>query len=383
VAMRVAERTTGGGDDDWGDQWAQPAAPQTPAAAPKPTAYQQPAQMTPQPQQAGAAFAYQPSAQPQQMYPQDAYPQPQQQWAAQPAPAPAQGFMQPQQPPPSQPQFAQCGSGGGSSMMGMGQAALAGAAAQAMGVDPGAASAMQQVATGMAMNYLGTASTATTAVASGYLAQLRYYFDVNNSYVTQKLKVLALPFRHKEWERTVGAHGRLQPPALDVNAPDLYLPSMAYITYILVVGFVMGANGTFTPDVLGITASAGLMTVLLEVSAVKLAFYLVQGARIPFLELCSCSGYKFLGATLALATKHVLCTEAGWAAMVLGGASIGTFMAKTLRQSLAVGSGGFTPGFMTEGMGSPGRMEQKKKQNYSLYGVAFAQLPLLWWLCRV
>jgi hypothetical protein len=383
-----AERTTGSGgwDDDWGDAF--PAAPQTPAAAPKPAAYQQ---MTPQ-QQPGAAFAYQP---PQQLTPQQAYQHeafPQQKWAAQPvpapAPAPAPGFMQPQQSvqQPQAPQFA-CGSGGagggGSSVMGLDQAAIAGAAAQAMGVDPGAASAMQQVATGMAMNYLGNTASATTAVASSYLTQLRYYFDVNNSYVTQKLKVLALPFRHKEWERTVGAHGRLQPPALDVNAPDLYLPSMAYITYILVVGFVMGANGTFTPDVLGITASAGLMIVLLEVSIIKLAFYLVHGARIPFLELCSCSGYKFLGANLALGSKHVVCPEAGWAAIALGGASIGTFMAKTLRQSLAAGSGGFTPGFMTEGMGSPGRMEQKKKQNYSLYAVAVAQLPFLWWLCRV
>ena len=282
-----AERTTGSGgwDDDWGDAF--PAAPQTPAAAPKPAAYQQ---MTPQ-QQPGAAFAYQPPQQqltPQQAYQHEAFPQ--QKWAAQPvpapAPAPAPGFMQPQQSvqQPQAPQFA-CGSGGGggggSSVMGLDQAAIAGAAAQAMGVDPGAASAMQQVATGMAMNYLGNTASATTAVASSYLTQLRYYFDVNNSYVTQKLKVLALPFRHKEWERTVGAHGRLQPPALDVNAPDLYLPSMAYITYILVVGFVMGANGTFTPDVLGITASAGLMIVLLEVSIIKLAFYLVHGARIP------------------------------------------------------------------------------------------------------
>ena len=58
-------------------------------------------------------------------------------------------------------------------------------------------------------------------------------------------------------------------------------------------------------------------------------------------------------------------------------------MVKTLRQSLAAGSGGFTPGFMTEGMGSPGRKEQKKRQNYMLYAVALAQFPFLWWLCRV
>jgi len=223
--MRSSERTTrsggsGGWDDDWGDAF--PAAPQT---------LQQP--MT----QPGAPFAYQ----------QEAYPQ--QAWAAPaPVPAPASGFMQNQQSAQQAQTPQYCGGSGGSSVMGLDQAALTGAAAQAMGVDPGAASAMGQVATGMAMNYLGTTATATTAVASSYLTQLRYYFDVNNAYVTQKLKVHALPFRHKEWERTVGAQGRLQPPALDVNAPDLYLPSMAYITYILVVGFVMGANGNPNPN---------------------------------------------------------------------------------------------------------------------------------------
>ena len=78
------------------------------------------------------------------------------------------GFMPPQHQSaqqPAPPQFA-CGGGGGgcgggSSVMGLDQAALAGAAAQAMGVDPGAASAMGQVATGMAMNYLGSTASAT------------------------------------------------------------------------------------------------------------------------------------------------------------------------------------------------------------------------------
>ena len=68
----------------------------------------------------------------------------------------------------------------------------------------------------------------------------------------------------------------------------------------------------------------------------------------------------------------------GRAGLALGGASIGTFMVKTLRHSLVAGSGSFTPGFMTEGMGSPGRKEQKKKQNYMLYAVALAQFPFLW-----
>jgi len=68
------------------------------------------------------------------------------------------------------------------------------------------------------------------------------------------------------------------------------------------------------------------MLVLLEVVMIKLGFYLVQGARISLLELCSCSGYKFLGANLALASKHVVCPEAGWAAIAMSSASIGTLI---------------------------------------------------------
>lgn len=30
---------------------------------------------------------------------------------------------------------------------------------------------------------------------------LRYYFDVNNSYVQNKLRILLAPYRHKQWKR--------------------------------------------------------------------------------------------------------------------------------------------------------------------------------------
>lgn len=83
--------------------------------------------------------------------------------------------------------------------------------------------------------------------------------------------MLLLPYTHKEWERQVttaqnGAYTP-KPPSLDVNAPDLYLPLMAYTTYILVAGFVCGSYGRFTPDILAQTASTGLVIVALEVRA--------------------------------------------------------------------------------------------------------------------
>ena len=45
---------------------------------------------------------------------------------------------------------------------------------------------------------------------------------------------------------------------------DLYLPLMSYVTYILVAGFVSGADGRFTPEVLASTATTGFVIVCLE-----------------------------------------------------------------------------------------------------------------------
>lgn len=41
-----------------------------------------------------------------------------------------------------------------------------------------------------------------------------------------------------------------QTPMLDENAPDLYIPLMAFITYILVTGYAKGTKNSFTPEVL-------------------------------------------------------------------------------------------------------------------------------------
>ena len=54
--------------------------------------------------------------------------------------------------------------------------------------------------------------------------------QVNNAYVLQKLRILLVPYTHKEWERksTTAPGGTYmpRPPSEDFNAPDLYLPLM-------------------------------------------------------------------------------------------------------------------------------------------------------------
>ena len=399
-------------DNNWGDDWTTPIAaapsatfptaaaaaqPQpyvyaTPAAVPAPPSRQpfvyQPVQQParPAPSQPGGAFSYQPSV----------------------GAAPTGSFTQPIQPmQPMLPVLApvpQAPTGYKGNIFVPGQSSGGGGSGSGEGMEAVAADAVakvQQMAAGMALNYMmpgGGNQNLETSIAAGAnqltgaaasftgsrLAVLRYYFDVNNAYVLKKLQILLLPFRHAQWERMADGTS-LRPPSQDPNAPDLYLPLMSLVTYILVAGFVSGADGRFTPEVLASTASTGLAIVLLEVILIKLGLYLLQseGGTVPMLELASCSGYKFVAAVIVLLTKTVGGTLAGYVAIALAGLSIGTFMTKTIQQCLVQGSG-YSHGFiMADGMGSPGRSERRKKQFYSLLVIGLLQPFFFWYLSLV
>ncbi|KAL2482861.1 Integral membrane HRF1 family protein [Forsythia ovata] len=82
---------------------------------------------------------------------------------------------------------------------------------------------------------------------SRYLSSPRYYFQVNDEYVKNKLKMVVFPFLHKgHWMRSMEAAGgefSFKPPIYDINAPDLYIPMMAFGTYLVLAGFFLGING--------------------------------------------------------------------------------------------------------------------------------------------
>ncbi|KAK6013195.1 Hrf1 family protein [Ostertagia ostertagi] len=72
---------------------------------------------------------------------------------------------------------------------------------------------------------------------------LKYYFSVDNSYVGKKLGILLFPFFHRDWSLKYAGSDEPVPAKDDVNAPDLYIPLMAFITYVIVSGFVLGTQG--------------------------------------------------------------------------------------------------------------------------------------------
>ena len=76
------------------------------------------------------------------------------------------------------------------------------------------------------------------------LDSLKDYFDVTNTYVLRKLKLINLPFLSsaEEWSTTSEPQygentSQGFTPRTNVQAPDLYIPLMAFVTFIIIACF--------------------------------------------------------------------------------------------------------------------------------------------------
>jgi hypothetical protein len=199
---------------------------------------------------------------------------------------------------------------------------------------------------------------------------LKYYFNVNNSYVINKLTLLLFPLKHKAWKRNTQhlAEGYVYlPPRDDINAPDLYVPLMAFISYVLMVGFVMGTAFKFTPEILGMTASRGIIVLMLEVISIKFGFYLLNTNAIPWLDVVAYCGYKFVGIIVSIIAGFVLGKYVYYGTTLLMSLFSAVFMVKTLKIVFSESSGGF-------GIGN------QQKRNYFLFSIACFQLLLGYYL---
>jgi len=163
---------------------------------------------------------------------------------------------------------------------------------------------------------------------------LKHYFNVSNSYVILKLKLILFPWTHKPWvrriRRTDNGQSEWQPPRDDINSPDLYIPGlllslpsfiislshsltvMAIVTYILLTAIHKGLEKNFNPKVrpvsinvvslfthhqiLGESASRAIAVLVLDFVFVKLGCYFlnIHGSG-QVVDLFAYGGYKFIG----------------------------------------------------------------------------------------
>ncbi|KAK4048123.1 Protein transport protein yif1 [Microbotryomycetes sp. JL201] len=139
------------------------------------------------------------------------------------------------------------------------------------------------------------------------LAHLKHSFNVSNGYVLTKLRLVLFPWRHRPWSRSLkrsesgGVQQSYKPPREDINCPDLYIPVMSLVTYILLAAIYAGKQGQFDPQILGQTASKAFGILFLEFCCIKLGCYLLGiGEEGTMVDLLSYEGYKFVGVIVTL-----------------------------------------------------------------------------------
>ncbi|PPQ82187.1 hypothetical protein CVT26_009426 [Gymnopilus dilepis] len=127
-------------------------------------------------------------------------------------------------------------------------------------------------------------------------SHIKHQFNVSNSYVMRKLRLLLFPWTHKTYFRRPRAQGEWLPPREDINSPDLYIPVMSIFTYILLTTLHAGIKERFSPLVLGESASRALTALITDFALVKLGCYILNiPASSPVSDLLAYGGYKFVG----------------------------------------------------------------------------------------
>lgn len=160
------------------------------------------------------------------------------------------------------------------------------------------------------------------------ITRLKYYFAVDNKYVINKLRLLIFPFTHSDWSLKYDQDNPVQ-PRYDINAPDLYIPTMAYITYVVLAGLVLGMQNRFTPEQLGILASSALAYSMLELIIYSITIYVANiPTKLKTLDLLAYSGYKFAIIVICILISIAFHRVGYYSALIYCSISLGVFLVR-------------------------------------------------------
>ncbi|CAA6653424.1 unnamed protein product [Spirodela intermedia] len=217
--------------------------------------------------------------------------------------------------------------------------------------------------------FFGSSSEFMQSNISRYFSNPQYYFQVNDQYVKNKLKVVLFPFLHRgHWTRiSEPVAGRLsyKPPIYDINAPDLYIPLMSFGTYVVLAGFTLGLLGKFSPEALSMQFTRGLIGWVLQFVLLKGLLYSMGSGEAPLLDMFSYGGYAFTGISLAVFGR-ILWRYSYYFLMPWMCLCMGVFLVKTMKRVL------FTEMRTYE--------KHSSRHHYLLLLMAVAQFPLFFWL---
>ncbi|KAL1304838.1 hypothetical protein AAFC00_003764 [Neodothiora populina] len=220
------------------------------------------------------------------------------------------------------------------------------------------------------------------------VGRLKHYFNVSNSYVVNKLCLVLFPWRHRPWSRQqqpMSSNGQgpyFLPPREDINSPDMYIPVMAFVTYVLLSTLLAGIRGAFRPELLGLTATNAFLTVVIEIMLLKLGTYLLNiSNESQLLDLVAYSGYKFVGIIATVAISSITSGGkstggwVGWSVFVYTYMAIAFFLLRSLKYVLL-------PDNTTNAQAVAKPQRNRRIRFLAVYAYV-VQLGFMWWLTRL
>ncbi|ORY31217.1 YIF1-domain-containing protein [Naematelia encephala] len=218
------------------------------------------------------------------------------------------------------------------------------------------------------------------------LQLIKTSFSVTNFYVFNKLRLVLFPWRHKPWSRQPkrssenGSVEGWQAPRDDINAPDLYIPTMALVTYTLLSALVSGLQSRFHPEVLGVTLSKAMAVVITEFCIIKLGCYLldVRGGGASGVELIGYGGYKFVGIIVTILVGFLrLGTLTSATTFIYTFSANAFFLLRSLKYVLLP-----DPSNMSAATQSLSHSQRSRRVQF-LFFMAVSQVLWMGWLSRV
>jgi len=157
-----------------------------------------------------------------------------------------------------------------------------------------------------------------------FTSTIRSYFDINNKYVLKKLLKIVFPFAksdpnlsttsgfdQSDYGMSTGSEDHHMKRLL---SPDLYIPLMALMTFILVVCLARGIGQEFRPELISNYTINCLLFAILEMLLYKFILLIVRVKTLSSLDLIAFLNYKFVGLCVILVANLIF---GGWISTIV------------------------------------------------------------------
>jgi len=157
-----------------------------------------------------------------------------------------------------------------------------------------------------------------------FTSNIRSYFDVDNKYVLKKLLKIVFPFSKSQeldysqptgWqEADYGMANQEDHHQKRLLSPDMYIPLMAFMTFILMMCLSRGMGKAFQPDLISTYTTNCLFWAILEMLFYKLILLVFRVKTLSFMDLIAYLNYKFVGLCV-ISLSHFL--FGGWISKIV------------------------------------------------------------------